>query len=73
LQVIYERLTRAAMHTVKPDNIATFLGRKLTGNYPDEMGNRFNTRIEGTRIKHSMECSAANSGLVQGYFVPAFG
>jgi hypothetical protein len=54
LQAIYERLTRAAIHTVKPDNIATFLGRKLNGNYQDEMGNRFNTRIEGTRIKHSM-------------------
>ena len=42
------------IHTVKPDNIATFLGRKLNGNYQDEMGNRFNTRIEGTRIKHTM-------------------
>ena len=54
LQAIYDRLTRAAIHTVKPDNIATFLGRKLNGNYQDEMGNRFNTRIEGTRIKHTM-------------------
>jgi len=54
LHSIYERLTRTAIHTVKPDNIATFLGRKLNGNYQDEMGNRFNTRIEGTRIKHSM-------------------
>jgi hypothetical protein len=54
LQTIYDRLTRAAIHTVKPDNIATFLGRKLNGNYQDEMGNRFNTRIEGTRIKHTM-------------------
>jgi len=54
LQGIYERLTRTAIHTVKPDNIATFLGRKLNGNYQDEMGNRFNTRIEGTRIKHTM-------------------
>src|ERR1700751_3562106 len=27
LQAIYDRLTRAAIHTVKPDNIATFLGR----------------------------------------------
>ena len=54
LQAIYDRLTRAAIHTVKPDNIATFLGRKLNGNYQDEMGNRFNTRIEGTRIKHIM-------------------
>jgi len=54
LQAIYDRLTRAAIHTVKPDNIATFLGRKLNGNYQDEVGNRFNTRIEGTRIKHTM-------------------
>src|SRR6516225_9465117 len=53
-QAIYDRLTRAAMHTVKPDHIATFLGRKLNGNYQDEMGNRFHTRIEGTRIKHTM-------------------
>jgi hypothetical protein len=54
LQAIYEHLTRTAIHTVKPDNIATFLGRKLNGNYQDEMGNSFNTRIEGTRIKHTM-------------------
>ena len=54
LQAIYDRPTRAAIDTVKPDNIATFLGRKLNGNYQDEMGNRFNTRIEGTRIKHTM-------------------
>ena len=54
LQAIYGNLTRTAIHTVKPDNIATFLGRKLTGNYQDEMGNRLNIRIEGTRIKHTM-------------------
>ena len=51
---IYANLTRTAIHTVKPDNIATFLGRKLHPNYQDEMGNRFNIRIEGTRIKHTM-------------------
>jgi len=33
--------------------MATLLRRKLNGNYQDEMGNRFNTRIEGTRIKHT--------------------
>jgi hypothetical protein len=54
LQAIYANLTRTAIHTVKPDNMATFLGKKLTGNYQGEMGNRFNIRIEGTRIKHSM-------------------
>ena len=54
LAAIYNNLTRTAIHTVKPDNIATFLGRKINGNYQDEIGNRFNIRIEGTRIKHSM-------------------
>jgi hypothetical protein len=54
LQAIYGNLTRTAIHAVKPDNIATFLGKKLTGNYQNEMGNRFNIRIEGTRIKHTM-------------------
>jgi hypothetical protein len=54
LQSIYSHLVRTAIHTVKPENIASFLGRKLHGNYQDQMGNNFNTRIEGTRIRHSM-------------------
>ena len=54
LQVIYGNLTRTAIHTVKPDNIATFLGKKLSPQFEGEMGNRFNIRIEGTRIKHTM-------------------
>src|SRR5207249_991304 len=54
LQAIYGHLTRTAIHTVKPDNVATFLGRKLSPLYQGEIGNRFNTRIEGTRIKHTM-------------------
>jgi hypothetical protein len=53
LQAIYEPLTRTAIHTVKPDNSATFLGKRLA-QFEGEVGNRFNTRIEGTRIKHSM-------------------
>ena len=54
LQSIYGNLTRTAIHTVKPDNIATFLGRKLSPQFEGGMGNRFNIRIEGTRIKHTM-------------------
>ena len=30
------------------------MGKKLHGNYQDEMGNRYNIRIQGTRIKHTM-------------------
>ena len=54
LQAIYGQLIRTAIHTVKPDDIATFLGKKLNGNYQDEMGNRYNVRTEGTRVRHSM-------------------
>jgi hypothetical protein len=54
LAAIYDHLTRTAIHTVKPDKVATFLGRKLTANFQDELGNRFSTRIEGTCIKHHM-------------------
>jgi hypothetical protein len=54
LQPIYENLSRTAIHTVRPDNIATFLGKKLVPQFEGEMGNRFNIRIEATRIKHTM-------------------
>jgi hypothetical protein len=54
LAPIYDAISRTAVHAVKAENVATFLGRKLTGNYQDEMGNNFSTRIEGTRIKHVM-------------------
>jgi len=54
LKLIYDEIIRTAIHSVKPENIATFLGRKLHGGYQDEMGNNFNTRIEGTCIKHRM-------------------
>ena len=53
-QPIYEILSRTAIHTVKPKNVATFLSRKLSERYEGEIGNNFQTRIEGTRIKHHM-------------------
>jgi hypothetical protein len=57
-QPLYEALTHTAIHAVKPAHVATFLGRKLTRAYQDEVGNDFSTRIEGTRIKHSMGWAA---------------
>ena len=54
LRPIYEALVRTAIHAVKADNVATFLGRKLTGAYRDELGNDFSTRIQGARLKHHM-------------------
>jgi len=54
LQSIYSELTATAIHTVKPDNVATFLGHKVDPRYKGEIGNNYNIRIEGSRIKHSM-------------------
>jgi hypothetical protein len=54
LAPIYEALVRTAVQAVKAENVATFLGRKLYGQYRDELGNDFQTRIQGTRIKHHM-------------------
>jgi len=54
LNLVYDHIIRAAIHSVKPDNIATFLGQRLTLHYGGEAGNNFNTRILGTRIKHQM-------------------
>lgn len=54
LKAIYDDLIATAIHSVKPANIATFLSQKLHANYEGEMGNNYNIRIEGSRIKHSM-------------------
>lgn len=54
LKLLYEPLIRCAVFSVKPENIATFLGEKLHLNYQGEIGNNFNTRIQGTRISHHM-------------------
>jgi len=54
LAPLYETLVRTAVHAVKPDHVATFLGRKLDDRFRDELGNDFSTRIEGTRIRHHM-------------------
>ena len=54
LKPLYETLIHTAVHAVKPEHVATFLGRKLHPNFSDELGNDFHTRIEGTRIKHHM-------------------
>jgi len=59
LQPLYEEITRTAIHSVKADKVATFLGRKLHGNYQAEMGTHFHTRIEGTCIRHGMAGKAA--------------
>lgn len=58
LEHIYSELVATAIHSVKPVNIATFLGHKLDPRYQGEIGNNYDVRIQGSRIKHSMgSCS----------------
>lgn len=54
VEAMFPHLVESLIQAVKPADIATFLGRKLHGNYQDEMGNRFNKRWLGRRIKHQM-------------------
>jgi hypothetical protein len=54
LAPLYDHLVRTAVHAVKAEDVATFLGRKLSPAYRDELGNDFGKRIQGTRIRHTM-------------------
>jgi hypothetical protein len=54
LAALYDTLVRTAVHAVKAENVATFLGRVLHPLYQGEVGTDFHTRIQGTRIKHHM-------------------
>jgi hypothetical protein len=54
LRPLYDTLVRTAIHAVKPDHVATFLGRKLSGAYVDEVGNDFHTRVQGACLRHHM-------------------
>lgn len=54
LAPLYDTLVRTAVHAVRVEDVATFLGRKLSPQYAGEAGTDFHTRVEGTRIKHAM-------------------
>jgi len=54
LQTFFPLLLAALMQAVQPADIATFLGRKLHGNFQGEAGSRYNYRWLGRRIKHQM-------------------
>jgi hypothetical protein len=54
LAPLYDHLIRTAVHAIRAEHVATFLGRKLDPRYQGEVGNDFNTRIQGTRIRHRM-------------------
>jgi hypothetical protein len=54
LQAFFPLLLAALIQAVQPADIATFLGRKLHGNFQGEAGSRYNKRWLGRRIKHQM-------------------
>jgi hypothetical protein len=54
LGVLYENIIKTAMHTVTPEDIANFLGKRFSVLFEGEAESRYNKRILGTRIKHQM-------------------
>jgi hypothetical protein len=48
----YEQLVRESVVSVKADQVASFLGRRITSQLAQEIGSQFSTRIEGTCVKH---------------------
>lgn len=59
LEPLYRNLTGLAIHAIKADNVAKFLGKKgIHGNFTGEVDSRLQTRIEGTCIKHSLDGKA---------------
>jgi len=54
LKPLYDNIIKTAMHTVTPDDIANFLGKRFSVQFEGEAGSKFNKRILGTRIKHQM-------------------
>ena len=54
LKPLYEQLSRQAVLAVKAEQVASFLGKKITPQLAQELGSRFATRIQGTCIKHRL-------------------
>jgi hypothetical protein len=55
---LYEQLTRESVLSVKAEQVASFLGHKITPQLAQELGSQFSTRIEGTCIKHRFGSSS---------------
>jgi hypothetical protein len=49
---LYEQLVRESVISVKADQVASFLGHRITPQLAQEIGSQFSTRIEGTCVKH---------------------
>jgi hypothetical protein len=54
LAPLYEQLIRRSVLEVKAEQVASFLGHRITPQLDQEVGSRFATRIEGTCVKHRL-------------------
>jgi DNA-binding MarR family transcriptional regulator len=54
LSPLYDAISRQAVLAVHAEQVATFLGKKITPQLAQEIGSRLSTRIEGRCIKHHM-------------------
>lgn len=54
MKPLYGELSRQATFSVKAEQVASFLGRKITPQHAQEVSSRFATRIEGTCAKHDV-------------------
>jgi hypothetical protein len=52
---IYPRLLRTAIHSVQAEDSATFLGKRFSAQYEGEAESRYNIRIQGARVRHSLD------------------
>lgn len=52
LAPLSDALVRSAVHVVKAEDVATFLGRELAKDKRHAIGSDFHTRIRGSRIRH---------------------
>ncbi len=57
LKPVYEEIVRTLSHAVKPDQIAMFLGKRLSPRFDGEMGTGFVRRVEGMCLRHFMGSS----------------
>ena len=55
LKDLYQKLLRHATVCLSAEDVLTFLGRKLHGNFQGEVMNSFQKRWPGARVKHRMK------------------
>jgi hypothetical protein len=57
LKDLYENLLKHATHCFSAEDVLTFLGRKLNGNFTGEILSDYKRRWPGARIKHRMKAN----------------